>query len=67
MNSVFFIISHKNFGVQTEAEEIVTYFENLNQTQDCVDHWIRMGGVDAEAAHVIAKHHAALVIVAVRS
>jgi NAD(P)-dependent dehydrogenase (short-subunit alcohol dehydrogenase family) len=60
------IMSNKNFGATTEAEEVATYFENEIKGKTVLITGATWGGLGAEAARVIAKHHAALVIVAGR-
>ncbi|KAH8551425.1 short-chain dehydrogenase [Umbelopsis sp. PMI_123] len=59
-------MSNKNFGAKTEAEEVATYFENEIKGKTVLITGATWGGLGAEAARVIAKHHAALVIVAGR-
>jgi NAD(P)-dependent dehydrogenase (short-subunit alcohol dehydrogenase family) len=59
-------MSNKNFGAQTEAEEVATYFENEIKGKTVLITGCTWGGLGAEAARVIAKYHAALVIVAGR-
>ncbi|KAH8551428.1 short-chain dehydrogenase [Umbelopsis sp. PMI_123] len=59
-------MSNKNFGFHTEADEVATYFENEIKGKTVLITGCTWGGLGAEAARVIAKHHAALVIVAGR-
>ncbi|KAH8551423.1 hypothetical protein BGW37DRAFT_557313 [Umbelopsis sp. PMI_123] len=59
-------MSNKNFGTTTEAEEVATYFETEIKGKTVLITGATWGGLGAEAARVIAKHHAALVIVAGR-
>jgi NAD(P)-dependent dehydrogenase (short-subunit alcohol dehydrogenase family) len=59
-------MSNKNFGFHTEADEVATYFENEIKGKNVLITGCTWGGLGAEAARVVAKHHAALVIVAGR-
>ncbi|KAH8551427.1 hypothetical protein BGW37DRAFT_513254 [Umbelopsis sp. PMI_123] len=59
-------MSNKNFGNQTEAEEVATYFGNEIKGKTVLITGCTWGGLGAEAARVVAKHHAGLVIVAGR-
>ncbi|CAM0136317.1 hypothetical protein VKS41_006877 [Umbelopsis sp. WA50703] len=59
-------MSNKNFGAQTEAEEVAIYFDKEIKGKTVLITGCTWGGLGAEAARVIAKHHAALVIVAGR-
>jgi NAD(P)-dependent dehydrogenase (short-subunit alcohol dehydrogenase family) len=59
-------MSNKNFGFHTEAEEVAIYFDKEIKGKTVLITGCTWGGLGAEAARVIAKHHAALVIVAGR-
>ncbi|KAI8576450.1 hypothetical protein K450DRAFT_256819, partial [Umbelopsis ramanniana AG] len=59
-------MSNKNFGFHTEADEVATYFENDIKGKTVLITGCTWGGLGAEAARVISKHHAGLVIVAGR-
>ncbi|KAI8576444.1 hypothetical protein K450DRAFT_214172 [Umbelopsis ramanniana AG] len=59
-------MSNKNFGYHTEAEEVATYFENEIKGKTVLITGCTFGGLGYEAARVVSKHHAGLVIVAGR-
>ncbi|KAI9281363.1 NAD-P-binding protein [Umbelopsis sp. AD052] len=55
---------NKNFGFHTEADEVATYFENEIKGKTILITGCTWNDLNAECARIIAKHHAALVIVA---
>jgi NAD(P)-dependent dehydrogenase (short-subunit alcohol dehydrogenase family) len=59
-------MSNKNFGYHTEAEEVATYFENEIKGKTVLITGCTIGGLGYEAARVVARHYAGLVIVAGR-
>ncbi|KAH8551417.1 hypothetical protein BGW37DRAFT_537903 [Umbelopsis sp. PMI_123] len=59
-------MSNKNFGFHTDADEVATYFENEIKGKIVLITGATWGGLGAEAARVVTKHHAGLVIVAGR-
>ncbi|KAG2175313.1 hypothetical protein INT44_007801 [Umbelopsis vinacea] len=59
-------MSNKNFGYHTEAEEVATYFESEIKGKTVLITGCTIGGLGFEAARVVSKHHAGLVIVAGR-
>jgi NAD(P)-dependent dehydrogenase (short-subunit alcohol dehydrogenase family) len=59
-------MSSKNFDSKTEAEEVATYFKNEIKGKTVLITGCTFGGLGYEAARVVAKNHAGLVIVAGR-
>jgi NAD(P)-dependent dehydrogenase (short-subunit alcohol dehydrogenase family) len=59
-------MSNKNFGINTEADEVATYYENEIKGKIVLITGCTFGSLGFEAARVTAKHHAGLVIVAGR-
>ncbi|KAG2175316.1 hypothetical protein INT44_007804 [Umbelopsis vinacea] len=59
-------MSNKNFGFHTEADEVATYFESEIKGKTVLITGCTIGGLGFEAARVVSKHHAGLVIVAGR-
>ncbi|KAI9281362.1 NAD-P-binding protein [Umbelopsis sp. AD052] len=59
-------MSNKNFGYHTEADEVAAYFENEIEGKTVLITGCTWGGLGAEAARVVSKHHAGLVVVAGR-
>jgi NAD(P)-dependent dehydrogenase (short-subunit alcohol dehydrogenase family) len=59
-------MSNKNFGFSTEAEEVATYFADEIKGKTVLITGCTWNGLGAEVARTIAKHHAALVIIAGR-
>ncbi|KAI8576451.1 hypothetical protein K450DRAFT_256820 [Umbelopsis ramanniana AG] len=60
------MISNTTFGFATEADEVATYFEQEIKGKTVLITGCTLGGLGFEAARVIAKHHAGLIIVAGR-
>jgi NAD(P)-dependent dehydrogenase (short-subunit alcohol dehydrogenase family) len=59
-------MSNKNFDLHTEADQVATYFENEIKGKTVLITGCTLGGLGAEVARVVSKHHAGLVIVAGR-
>jgi NAD(P)-dependent dehydrogenase (short-subunit alcohol dehydrogenase family) len=59
-------MSNKNFGFYTEADEVATYFETEIKGKAVLITGCTWGSLGAEAARVVAKQHASLVIIAGR-
>ncbi|KAI9281360.1 short-chain dehydrogenase [Umbelopsis sp. AD052] len=59
-------MSNKNFGLHTEADEAATYFESNIKGKTVLVTGCSLGGLGFEAARVVSKHHAGLVILAGR-
>jgi NAD(P)-dependent dehydrogenase (short-subunit alcohol dehydrogenase family) len=60
------MLSNKNFGFASEADEVATYFQQEIEGKTVLITGCTLGGLGSEAARVLAKHHAGLVIVAGR-
>ncbi|KAG2175318.1 hypothetical protein INT44_007806 [Umbelopsis vinacea] len=58
--------SNKDFGFSTEADEVATYFEQEIRGKTVLITGCTLGGLGFEAARVVSKHHAGLVILAGR-